>query len=315
MHVVSGPVRYFYLRKTSGQEDVPHWPPAVKASDGPENKICALVRLYSGTDGWRAECSEDKVAEATVSEPAFVLTRATVFGLLHEGKRSNAEAELLGVRVTNADSKGVEYVTHFVVRPLSSMGFGAPKHAVVVPVEALVLGEYVERGDHAEAKLDLRMSPQELAGMPPFVADDALLRLAKRAVDDALASTARFYSYGTIAKHGITLEVEAGRVSLHGRVDLTTAGDQARAALLATPGVIEVSDHLLYIEGIKDEVVAALAAKGLDNITVLTEHALVNLRGEVPDSKTRYQAEDIARRIPGVRGVVNDIVVTSPVKS
>jgi osmotically-inducible protein OsmY len=35
----------------------------------------------------------------------------------------------------------------------------------------------------------------------------------------------------------------------------------------------------------------------------------------VPDTATRYQAEDIVKRIPGVRGVVNETVVREKVTS
>jgi hypothetical protein len=44
---------------------------------------------------------------------------------------------------------------------------------------------------------------------------------------------------------------------------------------------------------------------------VLTEHVIINLVGKATDLASRYQAEDIAKRTPGVRGVVNDIAITS----
>jgi hypothetical protein len=311
MQAISGPVRYFYLRKARGPEEVPNWPPTIKPLEGPDNKICVVVRLYADTAGWRADAGDDAGNLPVDGVPPLVLTRRTVLPLLQEGKRSRADVELLGVRVVNLNSKGIEYATHLVVHALSGSGMGIPRAPVVVPVEAMVVSEYVEHGSHAEATLALRLSPAEYASMPAFLPDAVILRAAKQTINQTFQSTARFYNYGNMAKHGVSLEVEAGRVSLHGRVDLKTAGDQARAALLATPGVVEVADHLLYIEDLKDQVERALEAKGLDNIVVLMEHALIILSGEVPDTKTRYQAEDIARGIPGVRGVVNDIVVTS----
>jgi hypothetical protein len=310
MKAVTGPVRYFYLRKAHGPEDMQNWPPAIKPLEGPDNKICTVVRLYAESGGWRAECG-DAGAPAAGSEPPLLLTRRTVLGLLQDGKRSRAEVGLLGVRVVNLDGKGVEFATHLVVNALAGSGLGIPRHPTVVPVDAMVVGEYAEHGDRAVAGLDLRLSPSEYAGMPAFMPDEVILRAARRAINETFQSTARFYSYSDVSKHGINVEVEAGRVSLHGRVDLTSAGDQAREALLATPGVVEVADHLLYLEQLKDQVEQALDAKGFHDIVVLVEHALVNLRGEVPDTASRYKAEDIARAIPGVRGVVNDIVVTS----
>jgi hypothetical protein len=167
----------------------------------------------------------------------------------------------------------------------------------------LIVDEYVEHGSQAEASLGLRLSPAEYAAMPRYLADNLILRLAKRTLDRSILSPR--------ARHGITIEAEAGRVSLHGRAELTSFGDQASEALLRSPGVVEVADHLLYDERLTDLVSAALAAKGFNDIDVLTEHGLINLRGEATDSASRYQAEDIAKRTPGVRGVVNDIVITS----
>lgn len=309
MDVVTGPVRYYYLRTTRGHEDVEHWPPAIKPLQGPEHLVCAAVRLYSEGPMWRAACDEAAPA-ADGAGPHFVLTRATVLGLLHEGKRGRAEVGLLGVRVMNKDEKGVDYATHFVVAGLP--GSGLRRQPVVVPVQALVLGEYVEHGDHAEAQLELRIDPAEYGSLPLFLPDEVILRGARETIARNVHSINN-YSYSQHRHQDMNVEVEAGRVSLYGRAALLAEGSQAIAELMETPGVVEVADHLLYLEDLKGLVEEALAAKGLDYINVLSEHALIFLRGEAPDSKTRYQAEDIAKRIPGVRGVVNDIVVKATV--
>ncbi len=313
MHPVSGPARYYFLRKAPGHEDVANWPPATKPLEGPENKVCVASLLYPDAEGWRAECSDRIAPPPNGTEAPLVLTRNTALALLQDGKRTKADVGLMGVRVVNLDAKGVEYATHLVVRALAGFGLGAPRRPVIVPIEAMVLGEYVERGSRAEAALDLRVTPAELSDLPVYLPDDLIQRLAQRNLDSTVLSTARFYSYGNIAKHGLTLEVEAGRVSLHGRVDLRDVGDQVRAAMLATQGVVEVADHFLYIEDLQAQAQEALTTKGLGAIEVLSEHALIVLRGEVPDTKTRYLAEDTVKRIPGVRGVVNDLMIKAPV--
>lgn len=315
MQVMSGSVRYFFL-KAAGQQDIPHWPPKNAAHDGPNNIVTAAVRLYPMTAaGWHAEpVTKDSATPAgTQPEPAFVLTSNTALGLLQDGKRGRAEVGLLGVRVVDLENKGVEYATHLVVHALPGSGLGSTRQVAIAPISALVLSEYIEHGDRAEAALDLRISPTDYATLPQYLPDEEVQRLAKDTLELAVQNTARFYSYGPYARHGITLEGEAGRVSVYGRVDLATTGDQIRRALEATPGVVEVADHLLYIEDLKQKVEQALAAKNLDYIQVLSEHALIILIGDVPDSKTRYQAEDLAKRIPGVRGVVNNLVVQTPV--
>jgi osmotically-inducible protein OsmY len=123
------------------------------------------------------------------------------------------------------------------------------------------------------------------------------------------------FTYGEHPHRDITPEVEAGRVTLFGTAALRTIGETARTALLQTPGVVEVNDRILYLENLKEVVEAALEAKGLSDVVVLVEHALVVLNGEVASSKLRWQAEDIAKATPGVRGVVNNIVAAEPTKA
>lgn len=102
----------------------------------------------------------------------------------------------------------------------------------------------------------------------------------------------------------MTYEVLAGRVSLYGKSDLTALGEEIRAALTHATGVVDIDDHIIYVDQLKDQVEQALAAKGLSGIAVLSEHGLIALRGVVADSKTRYKAKDTAGSIPGVRGVI-----------
>jgi hypothetical protein len=312
MDVMTGPVRYLFLRTTRGHEEVENWPPTIKPLETPENTVCKSIRLYSMDSRWKAECGpvdatrsgqNDLRSAAQEAEPGppLILTRATVLGLLQGGKRGKAEVELLGVRVVNLNTKGVEYASHFVVAALPGSGLG-PRRPAIVPVDGLILEEYVEQGSYAEVSLALRLSPSDYASVPRYLADHIILRQAKRTLDQSILSPR--------ARHGMTIEVEAGRISLHGRAELTSFGEQAKEALLQSPGVVDVADHLLYDEELTDLVRTALSAKGFSAITVLTEHGMINLLGEAPDSTRRYQAEDIARRTPGVRAVVNDIVIS-----
>lgn len=320
MHVVTGPARYYYLRKVRGHEEFDNWPPPIKPLEGPAHVVCTAVRLYADASGWRAEYADGSRpatapndSSATTDGPAFMLNRSTVLGLLHEGKRGRAEVGLVGVRVVNVANKGIDFATHLIVHALSGSGLGSTRQLVVAPIDAMVLGEYIEHGDRAEAELDLRIDPAQYAVLPRFMSDDAILVGARQALDASVENTARFYTYGPYARHGISLEAEAGRVSMYGRADLKATGEIVTQALLAAPGVVEVSDHLLYVEDLQEKVQTALAAKGLGDVQVLSEHALIMLGGEVASTKERYQAEEIAKRIPGVRGVVNSLVVSAPV--
>src|SRR5215469_18154225 len=174
MDVMTGPVRYLFLRTTRGREEVENWPPTIKPLETPENTVCTSVRLYSSDDTWRSECGDagesDSGPDAATSGPPLVLTRATALGLLQGGKRGKAEVELLGVRVVNLDAAGVEFASHFVVAALPGSGLG-PRRPVVVPIDELILEEYVEHGSYAEVSLALRLSPGEYPSMPRYLAD------------------------------------------------------------------------------------------------------------------------------------------------
>lgn len=321
MQVISGPVRYFYLRRTRGHDEIEHWPPVIKPLEVPENKVCDSVRLYATNTGWRAECGDEPEATggtngtngadgAGAIETPLLLTRNTTLGLLlPDGKLGRGEVSLLGVRVVKPDAKGPEYATHLIVAGMA--GSGLSRRPALVLIEGLVVGDYVDNGTWAEAQLEMRMTPGEYASQPIFLPDPVVLRNANTTLDRVVSANAHF-TYGENPHRDITAEVEAGRVTLFGSAALRTTGDQARAALLQTPGVVEVNDRILYLEDLKGMVEDALESKGLGDILVLVEHAMVVLSGEVASSAQRWQADDIARKTPGVRAVVNNIVVAEP---
>jgi hypothetical protein len=304
MPALTGPARYLFLRQARGAEDVPHWPPTVKPHQWPENHICAAVELTPDAMGWQLGRTEQ--TGLLLGEPTNGLwfSRAAAFGLMPNGRRNHAVFDLLGVRVVRPAEKGPEYASHLIVRLQPSSARGLPKDAIVVPIGSLVLSEYFEHNNQPEANFDLRLSYAALNAAPAYLTDQAILELATRAVDRAVENPR--------ARHDMLLEVESGRVTLLGRAELSSTGDQARAALETTPGVVEVTDHMIYDEDIERRVGEALEAKGVGYLNVLVEHNLVELHGTVPDLKTLYKAKDAALAIPGVRGVVTNQVFIEP---
>ena len=209
MVAATGPARYFFLRRVRGaHEEASHWPPEIKPLQLPDNQVMVAVLLYPEEYGWRAETVKDEAALKGDLGGAFVMTRDTTISATPDDRRVIADLALMGVRVALAGDKGSEYATHLVVRVLDGGG-GMPRRPIVVPIDWMVLGEYIEHG--------------------------------KRTVASA---------------------------QLH----------------------VQASD--------------ALAAKGLGDISVLSEHGLIILSGVVKDNATRHQARDIALKIPGVKGVV-----------
>jgi hypothetical protein len=300
MSAITGPARYLFLSGASA-EDIPNWPPVVKPLEGANNQICAAVRLTAEENGWRVDALTDETGE---SDPgSFVLMRHTTLGLEQDGKSESAYT-LLGVRAITADGKGPDYVTHLVIYPL----LGRVRAPLLSDIAALVVAGYSEGAEGTRVALALRLSNDALALAPIYLPDEQIMTGAERALDLAVQTPRE--------RHDLLVEVEAGRVSLHGRAALTSTGDAARAELEQTPGVVEVADYILYDEELQSQVDEALEKQGLGQINVLIEHNLAVLDGEVPDRKTYWLARDTALKIPGVRGVVSHElrVVASPLK-
>jgi osmotically-inducible protein OsmY len=272
-----------------------HWPPEDKSlagEEGPDNRVAVGVRLFPTEGAWRAEAVQTEAELREQTEGAFILTRDTILGLARES-HSPATLALVGVRVVKMDDG--EFASHVVVRVTRGLA-GAPTAPIVLPVSAMILGRYVERGTRAEAELDMRLTPAQVAAAPALLPDARIYHAVGVALDQTVLSA--------VARHALTYETLAGRVSLYGKADLSALGEEVRAALSHTAGVVDIDDHIIYIDRLKDLVEEALTAKGLSDIAVLGEHGLIALRGVVPDSKTRYKAKDTAASIPGVRGVI-----------
>lgn len=307
--VATGPARYFFLRRIRGaHEEIPHWPPEIKPLQLPDNQVTVAVLLYPEEDGWRAEMANDEAALNGDLGGAFVMTRDTTIGATPDDRRVVADLALMGVRVALAGDKGPEYATHLVARVLDG-GPGIPKRPIVVPIDRLVLGQYIERGKRtvATVQLNVQVSVAELAEMPVYMSDAVIERYVRQTLDEVVPSQR--------ARHEIKPEVQAGRVNLYTDnrfpLELITTGDAAKAALERTAGVVEISDHMIYSEKLQQQASDALAAKGLGNVGVLCEHGLIILSGVVKDNATRHQARDIALKVTGVKGVVNNLEIQS----
>jgi len=303
MPAIIGPARYLFLKNAS-EEDVPNWPPAVKPLEGANNAMCAAVRLTAEENGWRVDVIADDTGDGGESDPgSFVLTRRTTLGLEQDGKTEGAYM-LLGVRAITAEGKGPDYVTHLVIYP----ALGRARAPLLANIAALVVAGYSEGQEGTRVALALRINDEALANAPIYLPDEQIQVAAERALDQAVQTPRE--------RHDLLVEVEAGRVSLHGRAALTSTGDAARAELERTPGVVEVADYLLYDEELQNQVAEALEKQGLGQVNVLIEHNLAVLSGEVPDRKTYWTARDTALKIPGVRGVVSHElhVVATPLK-
>jgi predicted nucleic acid-binding protein len=296
MSATSGPVHYIFLRWANARQDA--WPPVDAAGEG-DAVVAVAAQLVADAQAWRVTPLAELPALADIPENALVVTRESELTFTDE-RAADASAQLLALRVEHVD--GGDVLTHLVVLPTTGSGkVAAQGH--VVPAAALVLTEYAERGGRSAASLGLRGGPRELADTPIWLPDPMVQAAAEVAVDRAVLLPH--------ARHLITLETHAGRVALHGRAELESFAEAAETELLASPGVVDVSNHLLVDESLKDAVDQELAAEGITAVYALTEHRLISLHGTVDDEHIRRRAEIIARKVTGVQGVLNRVVVSA----
>ena len=113
---------------------------------------------------------------------------------------------------------------------------------------------------------------------------------------------------------GVIADVEQGVVTLYGSVDTTWRKKRLEALLRTLPGVEQVTNRLLAEEELAEQLQrhfqALLTAGTLDRLpTILVEHQIVELSGEVatPEQRTLVERETLA--VPGVRVVLNHLSV------
>jgi hypothetical protein len=140
-------------------------------------------------------------------------------------------------------------------------------------------------------------------------------------LDHARVAAERVVTFGSTAYsvHPIKVELENVTpegvvITLYGKVELQTQRDSLEDAIRAVPGVADVRNFVIAEDTILNNAYARIdnlrtqgKLEGAHNITVLVENYILQLYGDVPDSKMKYALEREIVGIPGVRVVVNHI--------
>jgi len=71
-------------------------------------------------------------------------------------------------------------------------------------------------------------------------------------------------------------------------------------------------DDLEITASVKSKLASELGLSTVPNIAVNSTNGVVTLSGQVDSAGTRSKAESIAREVPKVKSVVNNLQVTSP---
>jgi len=124
----------------------------------------------------------------------------------------------------------------------------------------------------------------------------------------------------------IKVETQAGVVTLRGKVASAEERGAAEEIAKGVSGVKSVNNTLQVVPAlqrktvdVKDSEVKKTVVErlGMDqqlktaDITVRADNGMVTLMGTVPDVRAKSRAADVARRVPGVRAVRNELQLKS----
>jgi osmotically-inducible protein OsmY len=120
--------------------------------------------------------------------------------------------------------------------------------------------------------------------------------------------------------HPVKVEIESEDESkgvvlaLYGKVELDTQRQELEQTLLKLPNVIGVRNFLVAEDTIlqtanarMEKLQAQGKLKGATNLSILVEHYILQLYGDVPNTEMKYMLERELLGISGVRVVVNHI--------
>ena len=125
-----------------------------------------------------------------------------------------------------------------------------------------------------------------------------------------------------VAGRHVKVETYAGVITLRGKVSSAQERSAAEEIARGTGGVTSVSNALQVVpddqrksveakdEGIEKALKGRLykdASLKEAGISVRSDNSVVTLIGSAPDRKSKAHASDVARGVPGVRGVRNEL--------
>lgn len=168
--------------------------------------------------------------------------------------------------------------------------------------DTLLREEYIS--DITPGLIVINISDEAFNALPPYESDDVL----QREVEAILFDLAPLH----IELKGMTIRVLDGVLYLDGNISSKLRGDIAVDQALGVPGLLEIVNNL-----VGDDILAAGLARVLgDNpvtsdlpIGVYPRLGVVRLGGAVHNNQQKTVTGDMAKNFPGVRSVINDLVV------
>ncbi|MBX5450817.1 BON domain-containing protein [Thermogemmatispora sp.] len=156
----------------------------------------------------------------------------------------------------------------------------------------------------ASGVVRLNLSAEALKGLPPYRPDRELQREVEAVLFDLYPLH--------VDMRGISARVLDGVLYLDGNISSALRADLVERQVMGVPGLLEIRNNLVADDTLASEVALALGrdprTRGLP-IGVYPRLGVVRLSGAVHSAEQKRVAAEIARAVPGVRQVVNDLTV------
>lgn len=140
--------------------------------------------------------------------------------------------------------------------------------------------------------------------LPPYRPDDVL----QQEVEAILFDLTPLH----VDLKGITARVLDSVLYLDGNISSSLRGDIASDQVLGVPGLLEIKNNLVGDDRLAADLAMALGSDPRTRdlpIGVYPRLGVVRLSGAVHNAQQKAAAEEIAKGFPGVRSVINDLIV------
>ncbi len=153
-------------------------------------------------------------------------------------------------------------------------------------------------------RIEIAVPEAILKELPPYRPDAVLQREVEKILYD--------FTPLHVDLKGITAYVLDGVLYLNGNISSSLRGDIARDQVAGVAGLLEIKNNLIGDDNLAADLAMALGhdphTRDLP-IGVYPRLGVVRLSGAVHNGQQKNAAGEIARNFPGVRSIINDLVV------
>lgn len=168
--------------------------------------------------------------------------------------------------------------------------------------DTLLREQYITALDPGQ--ITVSIDAARLQALPPYRSDGELQREVDQIIFDL--------GFLHIDLKGMSMRVLDSVLYMDGNISSTLRGELARDQVAGVEGLLEIKNNL-----IGDDTLAAQIAHALGQdertrdlpIGVYPQLGVVRLSGSVRSAQQKTAAAEVAKKFPGVRGVINDLVV------